>query len=758
LKRVAAHFYSRRIMETVKGYVDHFIYKNNENGYGVMSFITDGEEMTCVGYFVDVDAGDTLELKGEMTEHPVYGEQLKVSEYNISAPDDEESIERYLGSGAIKGIGETMARRIVKKFGADTFRIIEDEPERLAEIKGISERKARDIAVQLYDKREMREAMVFLAGFGISNTMSVRIYERYGAQVYSIMKENPYRLADDIDGIGFRTADEIASKIGIKVDSDYRIKSGILYMLMESAAEGNSFLPRDILLKNSSEMLGVNVELIDTQIDNLMVERKLVIKNDDIYASSYFYEEQSIAVMLRELNLDLSSGAGSDEALLNRIKMIEVSRGIELDELQRNAAVASAKNGVVVITGGPGTGKTTTINTIIQYYAEEQMDIVLAAPTGRAAKRMTEATGYEAQTIHRLLGVGGAGAYDDSDKGRERMRFEKGADNPLEVDAIIIDEMSMVDMHLFNALLKAVIPGTHLILVGDSSQLPSVGPGQVLRDIIASKAFPTIILEKIFRQAQQSDIVVNAHHIKLGEHIVMDNKSKDFFLLKRDNPDVIYKHMIQLIKEKLPGYVNAKSLDIQVLTPMKRGPLGAESLNQILQKYLNPADRDKREYAFGERLLREGDKVMQIRNNYQAEWEVLGKYGIPTDKGMGVFNGDMGYIQKINEPMRELTVEFDEGRCVIYPFSELDELELAYAITIHKSQGSEYPAVILPLLGGPRMLLNRNLLYTAVTRAKSCVVILGSESTVENMIDNEEQLKRYTGLEATIREVLSSAG
>ncbi len=744
-------------METVKGYVDHFIYKNSENGYGVMVFITDGEELTCVGYFTDVDAGDTLEIKGEMITHPVYGEQLKVSEYQVSVPDDAESIERYLGSGAIKGIGETMARRIVKKFGADAFRIIEDEPERLAEIKGISERKARDIAAQLYDKREMREAMVFLAGYGISNTMSVRIFEHYGAEVYSIMKENPYRLADDIEGIGFRTADEIASRIGIKVDSDYRVKSGILYTLMESASEGNSYLPRDILLDKSSEMLGVPKENINIQIDNLMVEKKLILKDENVYASSYFYEEQAIATMLRELNLDMSYGAESDRALEDRIRSIEATRGIELDDLQRSAAVASAKNGVVIITGGPGTGKTTTINTIIQYYAEERLDIVLAAPTGRAAKRMTEATGYEAQTIHRLLGVGGGAAYNnDNDKSRDRMRFEKGSDNPLEVDAIIIDEMSMVDMHLFNALLKAIIPGTHLILVGDSSQLPSVGPGQILHDIISSGVFPTIILQKIFRQAKQSDIVMNAHHIKAGEHFVIDNKSKDFFLLKRDNNEVIYKHMIELIKSKLPGYVNADSLDIQVLTPMKRGPLGAECLNQVLQKYLNPADKSKKEYAFGDRLLREGDKVMQIRNNYQAEWEIVGKYGIAVDKGMGIFNGDMGYIRSINETMRELTVEFDEKRCVTYPFSELDELELAYAITIHKSQGSEYPAVILPLLGGPRMLLNRNLLYTAVTRARSCVVILGSESTVETMIDNEEQLKRYTGLQDRIMEVMDA--
>ena len=744
----------RRNMEVFKGYVDHFIYKNEDNGYGVMVFVCDGEEMTCVGTFHDVDTGDTLELTGEMVEHPVYGEQLKVSEHKVSVPDDAESIERYLGSGAIKGIGETMARRIVKKFGADTFRIIEDEPERLAEIKGISERKARDIAIQLNEKREMRDAMVFLSGYGITNAMSVKIYEKYGGSIYSILKENPYRLADDIEGIGFKTADEIASKIGIKVDSDYRIRSGILYSLLESAQDGNSYLPKDILIRKSAELLKVDSTLIETQMNNLMVERKLVFKGDDhVYASSYFYEEQAIAVMLKELNISIPASRGTTRDLENRIRAIEEKRGIELDDLQRRAAVSSAQNGVVIITGGPGTGKTTTINTIIQYYAEEQMDIMLAAPTGRAAKRMTEATGYEAQTIHRLLGVGGIPNQENGERGRERIRFEKNAENPLEADAIIIDEMSMVDMHLFTALLKAVIPGTHLILVGDSSQLPSVGPGQVLSDLIESGVYNTITLQKIFRQAQQSDIVMNAHHIKGGEHFVMDNKSKDFFFLERDNADVIYKHMIQLIRDKLPGYVNSESSDIQVLTPMKRGPLGAENLNVVLQKYLNPQDETKREYAYGDRIIREGDKVMQIHNNYQAEWEILGKYGIPIEKGMGIFNGDMGTVKEIDERMKELTVEFDEKRVVRYPFSELGELELAYAITIHKSQGSEYPAVILPLLGGPRMLLNRNLLYTAVTRAKNCVVLLGSRDTVNEMIDNEEQLKRYTGLKERILEV-----
>ncbi len=742
-------------METVKGYVDHFIYRNSENGYGVMVFVTGGEELTCVGYFNDVDNGDTLELKGEMTEHPVYGDQLKVESHKVSQPDDVESIERYLGSGAIKGIGETMARRIVKKFGADTFRIIEDEPERLAEIKGISEKKARDIAIQLSDKREMREAMVFLAGYGISSALSVKIFEQYGNEVYTIMKENPYRLADDIAGVGFKTADEIASKSGICVDSDYRVKSGVLYTLMESSADGNCYLPREILVNKSCDMLGVERDIVNVHIDNLAAERKLVMMDDAVYSASFYHLEQSIAVMLNDLNLVITTvDSGNDNALEMRIRAIEENRGIELDDLQRKAVIASAQNGVVIITGGPGTGKTTTINTIIQYYAQEHMDIMLAAPTGRAAKRMTEATGYEAQTIHRMLGVGGGiDSNDDRGISRERMHFEKGYDNPLEADAIIIDEMSMVDIHLFNALLKAVIPGTHLILVGDSSQLPSVGPGQILKDIIDSGVFKTIILQKIFRQAKQSDIVMNAHHIKAGEHITMNNHSKDFFFLKRDNAEVIYKHMLELINKRLPGYVNATSLDIQVLTPMKRGPLGAETLNKVLQKYLNPADDGKKEYAFGDRLLREGDKVMQIRNNYQAQWEVLGKFGIATEKGMGIFNGDIGMVKEINLPMKELTVSFDEGKRVVYPFTELDELELAYAITIHKSQGSEYPAVILPLLGGPRMLLNRNLLYTAVTRARNCVVILGSENTVDEMIDNSEQLKRYTGLRDKLAEV-----
>ncbi len=745
-------------LEKVKGYIEHFIYKNPENGYGVVNLVTEDEEIVCTGNFKDADIGDTLEIEGTYVNHPAYGQQLKISSFKITVPDDAVSMQRYLGSGAIKGIGEALAAKIVKKFGDDTFRIIEDEPERLAEVKGISIKKAQDIAIQMAEKREMRDAMIFLQQYGISNNLAVKIFNKYGSRIYGILKENPYQLADDISGVGFKTADEIAAKVGIRVDSEYRIKSGLLYTLLQASLDGNTYLKMDDLISRTETLLlngpeaSIDAEEMKTQVGNLLMEKKLVCKNgEDVFAASYYYEEQGCAAMLHELNIAEKVSAKEEKLYNDRILQIEDKRGIELDDLQRKAVLTSISNGIVIITGGPGTGKTTTINTIIGYYASEGLDILLAAPTGRAAKRMTEATGYEARTIHRLLEVSGQ-VSDDDDTRSGGVHFERNRDNPLEADAIIIDEMSMVDIHLFYALLKALVPGTHLILVGDSSQLPSVGPGQVLGDLIASGKFPTIILQKIFRQAEESDIVMNAHRIHNGEKPVLDNKSKDFFFLERGDSNVIYKHMIQLIRDKLPGYVGAKPYDIQVLTPMRKGPLGAISLNLILQEYLNPPDSSKKEHAYGDMLLREGDKVMQIKNNYQAQWEVVGKYNIPVDSGMGIFNGDMGIVREINEYSQDLVVEFDENRRVRYPFSELDEIELAYAITIHKSQGSEYPAVIMPILGGPRMLLNRNLLYTAVTRAKSTVCILGSSKTIQEMVDNQEQLKRYTGLKDRIIE------
>ncbi len=741
-------------METVTGYVDHIIYQNRENGYGVLAMVVEGEELICVGTFRSVEAGETLKLTGSYVEHPVYGHQLKVESCQVTAPDDVVSMERYLGSGAIKGIGEAMAARIVKTFGRDTFRIVEEEPERLAEVKGISERKAREIALQMREKRDMREAFVFLQRYGISNTLAVKIYNQYGMELYGIMKENPYRLAEDIEGVGFKIADEIAGRIGIHTDSDYRIRSGILYVLLQASAEGHVYLPEEVLKQRTAELLELPGEAVAPQLANLSMDRKIVMKKKDeelrVYAAAYYYAELNCARMLHDLNVTMTDELlpAEEEKVRLLFEEMEEEHGILLDELQRHAVFQSVRSGIMVLSGGPGTGKTTTINTIIRYFESQGMDILLAAPTGRAAKRMTEATGYEAKTIHRLLEVS-AGAAAEGKKDQ----FERNEENPLETDVLIIDEMSMVDIYLFKALLCAVSVGTRLIMVGDVDQLPSVGPGQVLQDVIASGAFPVVKLERIFRQAGESDIVVNAHKINRGEDIELNNKSRDFFFLERNDVNVIYKHMIQLIREKLPPYVEAEPYDIQVLTPMRRGNLGVEVLNQILQKYLNPPSPAKKEYASGERLFRVGDKVMQIKNNYQIQWEIVSRYGIPIDKGTGVFNGDTGIIREIDETAQLLTVEYDEQKRIEYPFAGLDEIELAYAVTIHKSQGSEYPAVLLPILSGPKMLFNRNLLYTAVTRARKCVTILGSRQTVFDMIRNEKQNKRYTSLRDRICEI-----
>ena len=589
--------------------------------------------------------------------------------------------------------------------------------------------------------------MTFLQGYGISNTLALRIYETYGMGLYGIMRENPYRLAEDIQGIGFRIADEIAARIGIHTDSDYRIRSGLLYTLQRAGGEGHCYLPADRLLAEAGELLEIAPSLMEPQLQNLAMDKKLVIKmpapgetERRVYASTFYYAELNCARLLHELNIRETLLPAEEEALLKKIDQVEKELSISLDALQKRSVLESIRNGVFILSGGPGTGKTTTINAIIRYFLSQGMDISLAAPTGRAAKRMTEATGYESRTIHRLLELSGTAALEG-----KTARFERNEENPLEADVIIVDEMSMVDIFLFQSLLKAIPVGTRLIMVGDVNQLPSVGPGQVLADLIKSQAFQTVTLEKIFRQAQESDIVLNAHRIHAGEEPVLDNKSRDFFFLERNDVNVIYKHMIQLILEKLPRYVNATPYDIQVLTPMRKGKLGVETLNGILQKYLNPQDAKKRECHVGDTLFREGDKVMQIKNNYQLPWEVVSRYNIPIDQGMGIFNGDIGVIRSIDDYTKEVVVEFDEHRRVTYPFAGLDEVELAYAVTIHKSQGSEYPAVIMPLLSGPHMLFNRNLLYTGVTRAKACATILGSRATLLDMIANNQENRRYTG-------------
>lgn len=726
-------------MEEKTGFVSHVTYRNEENGYTVLDFVSEGEEFTCVGCFSILDEGMCLCIKGDFTVHPSYGKQFKVEEYYESAPKDAASMERYLGSGAIKGIGVALAARVVRRFGEDTFRIVEEEPERLAEIKGISLKKAMEISAQMEEKKELRQAMMFLQQYGIAMPLGVKIYNAYGMEMYRIINENPYQLADDMEGIGFRIADEIAKKVGIHTDSDYRVRSGILYCLQQAAASGHTFLPSGELTRQAIELLDVEPEVVEKHYTDLAMEKKLILKRDgeilQIYSAVYYYMELNTAVMLKRLNLTYQVDERELEKTLDRI---EEANGLKLDEHQSQAVKDAVRNGLLVVTGGPGTGKTTTINSIIAYFELAGLDMMLAAPTGRAAKRMSEMTGYEARTIHRMLELNGGPEAGSS--------FERNESNPLETDVIIIDEMSMVDINLMYALLKAVIPGTRLILVGDANQLPSVGPGTVLQDIIESGCCKVVELTKIFRQASKSSIILNAHKINRGEPVVLDNKNMDFFFLKRYDADLIINVLLQLVLQKLPKFVDAQTYDIQVLTPMRKGLLGVERLNQILQLYLNPPSERKREKPHGQTIFREGDKVMQIKNNYQLVWEIVNKYHLPIESGTGVFNGDTGVIDTINMAGEVLTVVFDEGRRVDYTFKQLDELELAYAITVHKSQGSEYPAVVIPLLSGPRMLMNRNLLYTAVTRARKCVTIVGDEKIFQEMIQNTSQQKRYSGL------------
>ena len=745
----------------VEGFVDNIIFRNEDNGYTVFNIIYKGEEVTCVGVLSYINAGEFITATGEFVKHAIYYMQFSIKTYEFKTPEDAKSVKRYLASGAVKGIGEKMADRIVSTFGDDTFRIMEEEPERLAEIKGISMAKAMDIAAQLNDKQDMRKAMMFLQKYGINMNLSNKIFKQYGNRIYTIIEQNPYKLADDIDGVGFKTADEIAVKVGIKVDSEFRIKSGIFYVLNQAAMQGHIYLPYEELITYVKNLLLIDVSDYDKYIMDLAVDKKIVVKTDEngvqnIYASIYYYMENNVAGMLKELDVTYRE----DDAYINeRIAMIEQKTGIELDIIQKEAVKKAVKNGLIVITGGPGTGKTTTINTIIKFFEMEGYDIRLAAPTGRAAKRMTEASGYEAQTIHRMLEIVGGPVEQDGKKDKTTsvgMHFDRNEDNPLEADVIIVDEMSMVDINIMNSLLKAIAVGTRLILVGDVDQLPSVGAGNVLKDIIASGCFEVVKLEKIFRQAAESEIITNAHKINRGERVVLNKYSKDFLFVKRQGADAIINAICTLVSSKLPGYVGADVSEIQILTPSRKSAVGVERLNRIMQDYLNPRDVTKQEKAFGENVFREGDKVMQIKNDYQLEWEKRSRYGIATDRGTGVFNGDTGIISEINLFAETLTVKFEDERYVQYEFSQIDELELAYAITVHKSQGSEYPAVVIPMFQGPRMLMNRNILYTAVTRARKCVCMVGEEDIFHQMAANVNEQKRYSSLDKRIKEVMGN--
>ena len=754
----------------VKGYVEKIIYTNEENGHTILEVALSSEEVkrlrkeepdlstdiedtiVCIGTLYLINPGEYVVFNGSFTMHPSYGLQVKVTSYEESVPEDMDAVERYLGSGAIKGVGPALAARIVRHFKADTMQVIEERPEELVKIKGISERIAMSIADQIIEKKSMRKAMIFLGELGIGMNLAVKLYKQYDENIYQIIKENPYKLADDMEGVGFKIADSIAMKSGVELNSPYRIKSGILYTMRQAVAAGHTYVPMDILCEKTANMLGTFIDNEEDILMELIMERKIKITDVDgqkgVYLTSMYNTEINIARRLVDLDVHYRVDEKDFEAQLSRI---EAAEAIELDELQRNAVKTSVMNGFTVITGGPGTGKTTTINTIIKYFDSQGLEIRLAAPTGRAAKRMTETTGWEAQTIHRLLEL--SGALEEESK---NATFGRNEDNPLEADVIIIDEASMVDVFLMNSLLKAICVGTRLILVGDANQLPSVGPGNVLNDIIAAERFEVVRLTKIFRQAQASDIVVNAHRINQGEYFEIGPASKDFPFIKRPDANSIINAIVTLVKTKLPAYTDCTVNEIQVLTPTRKGTLGVERLNTILQQYLNPnEDGCKVEKEIGGIIFREGDKVMQIRNNYQKNWELQGRNGYIIDSGLGIFNGDTGIIDNINLYMSEITVRFDDGKYVVYNFKETDDLEHAYAITVHKSQGSEYPAVVLPLLDGPRPLMNRNILYTAVTRAKKCICVVGSENTFFEMVSNENDQKRYTSLDKRIREIIN---
>ena len=779
-------FSGEHTVEYFEGYIDHIIFQSPATGYTVMTGVMEGKTYTLVGTLPGIEAGENIKADGHEATHQIYGTQFVIDQYQVVAPKTQEAVERYLGSGAIKGIGAAMASRIVKKFGDDTMRIIEEEPERLAEIKGISARKAMDIAASVNAKRDMQDAVMFLQKYGISINLAGKIYNRYGNEMYDIVRDNPYRLAEDIEGLGFRTCDEIARNAGIAEDSAFRIESGIQYALGMAEGNGHCYLPLPELWSSVESLLNITIQDLNQYLLELQMKGRVMVKSSrprsisdfldsaanagdadapvydanpalhadpatHVYRATIYYTELQVATLLKDLNVTVENAELDAKRALS-IDEITEKHGIELDPLQRDAVLTAGHSGLLVITGGPGTGKTTTINTIIRMFADEGKTILLGAPTGRAAKRMSEATGWPASTIHRLLEYQGRPDEDEEGGDQVRGHFERNENNPLECDVVIIDEMSMVDIFLMNALLKAIHRGTRLIMVGDANQLPSVGAGNVLRDIIASGVIRTIQLRHIFRQAAASDIVVNAHKINEGEPVDLSKRSKDFLFIKSQTPDQIFAAIAALVLNKLPGYLGVDPFDIQIMTPQRKGALGVERLNQLLQEQMNPKSSRKTEKEIGGTLFRVGDKVMQIRNDYNLIWEIRGRYGIPTEKGEGVFNGDIGIITEINSFAQNLTVRFDD-RFVEYAFKDCESLELAYAITIHKSQGSEYPAVIVPMYQGPSMLMNRNLLYTAVTRAKSCVCLVGNPPIFDQMLHNASEAKRYSSLSERLQEV-----
>lgn len=746
----------------VEATVEDIIFQNQENGYTVCTIEYEGEEISCVGEMSGIYQGEEVKIIGTWSTHPIYGRQIKVEMIERSMPKTVQGMEKYLASGVIKGIGAKTAKKIVKHFGLDTFRIIEEEPLVLAQVNGISEKKAQEIGEVFHAQYELRRAMLFLQEYGITPTYAIKIYKQYKDQTQEVVKNTPYRLVEDIFGIGFKKADEIASQVGIAKEDPNRIRTGILYLLNSFSNNGHTYMPKTRLVEEAIKLLlpeqyrpnsleGLENPLVENALIELNMNKQIMIKNYSeetcVFLTYLYHSEMAVARKL----IDLATLYQEDHTVdvEKELEKTQKELNIQLVEEQKEAVRNVLTNGVTVVTGGPGTGKTTTINAILHMLEKNGEDVLLAAPTGRAAKRMSEATHMEAQTIHRLLEIG----YMREDANKQM--FNRNEDNPLEADVIIVDEMSMVDITLMNALLKAVVEGQRLVLIGDADQLPSVGAGNVLKDIINSGRIPVVRLVQIFRQASQSAIVMNAHRINKGEYPVVNEKGTDFFFMKRSIQEEVRDTIIELVKTRLPKYQGFDSLkDIQILAPMRKGLLGVNELNRALQQALNPHHNLKPEKEYRGTLFREGDKVMQIKNNYNTPWKILGKTGMPIDEGTGVFNGDCGLITAIKEEEELVTVTFEDSKVVEYEYNQLDELELAYAVTIHKSQGSEYPVVILPLHSGPPMLLSRNLLYTAVTRAKKMVVGVGLAETMQRMIDNNREIQRYSSLGIHLKQML----
>ncbi|MDI6617522.1 MAG: ATP-dependent RecD-like DNA helicase [Clostridiales bacterium] len=725
-----------------EGTIDTIIYTNESNGYTVAKLKNKDQMVTIVGYLPLINEGENIKVGGEWVRHPEYGQQLKVESYSEIVPTSENGIQKYLSSGLIHGIGPVTAKKLVDKFGKDTLDIIEYNPEKLIGIGGIGEKKAKAIAESFEKQRDLRDVMVYLQTYGISTGNAIKIYKLYGGNAINKIKQNPYILITDVYGIGFKTADRIAQSLGIEKTSRYRLMAGIKYILSESCAKsGHTYLPGNYLLDKCSELLQVEKPVLEEACVSLVMDKELVMENINgtpaVYLMPFYYAEVGVAKRIIEL---LNASSKKIELDIDaEIKKYEYDTGIEFAKKQKDAIKGAIEKGVVIITGGPGTGKTTIIKCILNILEKKNFNISLAAPTGRAAKRMTEATKREAKTIHRLLEMG----YTD---GEDNMVFLKDDSDPIDADAIIIDEASMIDILLMNNLLKAIVPGTKLIIVGDVDQLPSVGAGNVLRDLIDSGIIPVVKLEEIFRQSQESLIIVNAHRINKGELPYINEKERDFFFIGSASQEEALKTILEVVKYRLPqfrgGFDPLK--DIQILTPMRKGICGVYNLNSCLQEILNPVSPDKDEKKIRDFVFRTGDKVMQIKNNYNIKWEKLAGGG--DKNGTGVFNGDIGYIEYIDNENNCLSVIFDDEKRVIYSFTDIDELELAYAVTVHKSQGSEFPVVVMPSEWGPPMLMTRNLLYTAVTRAKKLVVMVGSKQVLAGMVKNNRIAKRYSAL------------